>query len=220
MIANADDADPGFVGHELRRRGFALTEGHRERPTEWPALAGFDLLLSLGSEWSVYWPHVERFVAAETALIRCAHDGGVPLLGICFGNQLMAQALGGSVAAAPRPEIGWIEIETDDARAIPTGPWLQWHGDVVTVPPGAVELARNPVGPQAWRLGRSLATQFHPEATETMLARWSATGGAELAAVGLTPESMMEATRANVEAGAARTARLVSWFCDEFVGAE
>ena len=72
------------------------------------------------------------------------------------------------------PEIGWYDIVSDVPEVIAAGPWLQWHSDVVTVPPGAEELARSAVGPQAWRIGRTLCTQFHPEATETMLARWSA----------------------------------------------
>ena len=61
---------------------------------------------------------------------------------------------------------------------------MQWHSDVVTLPRGAIELARNPFAVQAWRVGRLLCTQFHPEATETMLARWTAGGADELAAWG------------------------------------
>lgn len=218
VIANAGDADPGFMGHELRGRGFTLTEAHRERTQEWPELAGFDLVLTLGSEWSVYWPHVSRPVAAEKTLVGEVHARRVPLLGICFGQQVMAAALGGAVLAATEPEIGWLEVDSDDHRSIAPGPWLQWHGDVVTVPPGATELARSPVGPQAWRIDRSVGTQFHPEATETMLARWTATAEEELAIVGLTPQAMMDATRAHVEVAAANAARLVGWFCEEVCG--
>ena len=64
----------------------------------------FQLLL-LGSEWSVYWPEVAEYVAAETALIREAHRRGIPQFGICFGNQSMAHALGGTVERARAAQV-------------------------------------------------------------------------------------------------------------------
>lgn len=215
LIANADDADAGFVGDELRARGYSFTECHRERPNEWPELGGYELLLLLGSEWSVYWPEVAHSVQAEAALVRAAHAAGVPLLGICFGNQVMAHALGGSVQRASAPEIGWHDIVTDLPQLIAAGPWLQWHYDVVTVPPGAVELARSSVGPQAWQMGRSFCTQFHPEATQTMLDRWSrGAGGDELVRLGSSRDALMELTRHNVVESKLNADRLVDWFCE------
>ena len=56
VIGNADDLDPGFVGHRLRQRGYAFTEGQREHPEDWPELDGVELVLTLGSEWNVYRP--------------------------------------------------------------------------------------------------------------------------------------------------------------------
>lgn len=215
LIANAGDADAGFVGDRFRHHGFAFTECHRERLGEWPALDGHDLVLLLGSEWSVYWPHVADEVAAETALIREVHRRGIPQFGICFGNQSMAAALGGTVERAREPEVGWYDVVTDRPDIVAEGPWLQWHYDVVTVPPGADELARSPVGPQAWRLGRSFATQFHPEATESMLSRWTTGGGAdELARLGSTPEQLMAETRANTAVSREHADHLVDWFVE------
>ncbi|MEX1106297.1 MAG: type 1 glutamine amidotransferase [Ilumatobacteraceae bacterium] len=216
LIANAVDADAGFVGDRFRHHGFAFTECHRERPGEWPGLAGHDLVLLLGSEWSVYWPHVADEVAAETALIRDAHARGIPQFGICFGNQSMAGALGGTVERASEPEIGWYDVVSDQPAVVAEGPWLQWHYDVVTVPPGATEVARSAVGPQAWRLGRSFATQFHPEATESMLARWTTGAGAdELARIGSTPEQVMAATRSNTAVSRRHADMLVDWFLEQ-----
>jgi GMP synthase-like glutamine amidotransferase len=216
LIANAVDADAGFVGDRFRHHGFAFTECHREHPGEWPSLDGHDLVLLLGSEWSVYWPHVADEVAAETALIRDAHARGIPQFGICFGNQSMASALGGTVERAREPEVGWYDVVSDRPDVVAEGPWLQWHYDVVTVPPGADEIARSAVGPQAWQLGRSFATQFHPEATESMLARWTTGGGAdELAKLGSTPEQVMTDTRANTGVSREHAERLVDWFLDQ-----
>jgi GMP synthase-like glutamine amidotransferase len=216
LIANAVDADAGFVGDRFRHHGFAFTECHRERPAEWPSLDGHDLVLLLGSEWSVYWPHVADEVAAETALVRETHRRGIPQFGICFGNQSMASALGGTVERAREPEIGWYDVVSDRPDVVAEGPWLQWHYDVVTVPPGADEIARSAVGPQAWQLGRSFATQFHPEATESMLARWTTGGGAdELVRIGSTPEQLMAETRANTVASREHAECLVDWFLDQ-----
>ena len=216
LIANAVDADAGFVGDRFRHHGFSFTECHRERPGEWPSLNGHDLVLLLGSEWSVYWPHVADEVAAETALVRETHRRGIPQFGICFGNQSMASALGGTVERAREPEVGWYDVVSDRPDVVAEGPWMQWHYDVVTVPPGADEIARSAVGPQAWQLGRSFATQFHPEATESMLARWTTGGGAdELARLGSTPEQMMAETRANTVVSREHAERLVDWFLDQ-----
>lgn len=218
-MANADDADAGFVGERFRRHGYAFTECLREQPGEWPALDGHDLLLLLGSEWSVYWPEVAESVEAESALLRVAQARGVPIFGICFGNQVMAHALGGAVHRSEVPEIGWYDVETDEPLVLADGPWLQWHYDVVTLPPGAVEMARSSVGPQAWRMGCSLCTQFHPEATETMLARWSKGGGGdELERMGSSRDELMELTRRNVEVSRQNSDRLVDWFVESVVG--
>jgi GMP synthase-like glutamine amidotransferase len=217
LVANANDADPGFVGHRFRRHGYAFDECPREHPGEWPQLAGHDLVVTLGSDWSVYWPQVAPSVAAEIALIRAADARGVPVFAICFGSQVAACALGGTAARAAAPEIGWHQIDSDVA-AITSGPWLQWHADVVTVPARATELARNSMGPQAWRLGRTLCTQFHPEATETIVARWSANAASELGGVGTTPDLLMAATRTNVIDSRHNAGRLVDWFTEHVAG--
>lgn len=215
LIANAADADAGFVGERFRHHGFAFSECFREYPDEWPHLDGHDLVLMLGSDWSVYWSQVADSVAREAALIRAAQLRGVAQFGICFGSQTMAHALGGGVEKATTPEIGWYDIDSDVPDAIASGPWLQWHYDAVMAPPDAQVLARTAVGTQAWQLGRSFSTQFHPEATETMLARWtSGAGRAELEAFGSSVERLMEETRGHVTASREHADRLVDWYLD------
>jgi GMP synthase-like glutamine amidotransferase len=221
LIANAADADGGFVAERFRGRGYSFTECHRENLADWPALDGFDLVVTLGSEWSVYWPHVAESVAAEAELITAAHSARVPVYGICYGNQIMAHALGGTVERAREPEIGWRHIVSDLPEVIAEGPWMQWHYDVVTVPAAAEELARSIVGPQAWRMDRSFCTQFHPEATETMIRRWahSEGGSTELLKHGIEPDGLIEETRRNVADSRPAAAHLVDWFLDRVAGA-
>jgi GMP synthase-like glutamine amidotransferase len=111
----------------------------------------------------------DPWIAAELRFLRAAHDAGVPVLGICFGGQALAAALGGTVGAAPAVEIGWIEVEGGDGYG---GRWFTWHEDVFTLPPGAQELARAASGPQAFAVGPSVGLQFHPEVTPAIVDDW------------------------------------------------
>jgi GMP synthase-like glutamine amidotransferase len=102
--------------------------------------------------------------------------------------------------------VGWREVETDDAAVVPSGPWFMWHSDTFTLPPGARELARTPVGPQAFALGPHLCVQFHPEITPAILAAWVEHDDADLRRNGVDPASALAQTRAGIE-GARERAR-------------
>lgn len=181
----------------------------------WPAVEEFELVLLLGSEWSVYWDAVGDSVEAECSVVRAAADRGVPILGVCFGAQLLAHAFGGSVTRTSDPEIGWYDIDSDDPSVVAAGPWLQWHYDVFSVPEGFECSARSAAGPQVMRRERILATQFHPEATETIVARWSAGSGAdEVTRLGDSVEALLEETRRNVSRSVVHSDRLVDWFLE------
>jgi GMP synthase-like glutamine amidotransferase len=214
VVGNAEALDSGYVGDRLRQRGYAFIECVREDPGGWPGLDGIGLVLTLGSEWNVYRPETAAAVEAEAALVRLVVAQDVPLLAICFGAQVLAHALGGSVTRNATPEIGWLDFPV--AAPIASGPWMEWHDDTFTAPEGFAVLARTDAGPQLIRGGRCLATQFHPEATETMIASWLAAGGAEQhRRYGGDPAELMAATRANVEHSRPNAAALVDWFLDD-----
>ncbi len=220
VIANADDSDPGLVGAHLEERGYGLTTITREDPGPWPPPTSADLVVVLGSAWSVYWESMQEPVARECAFVAAAVDTDVPVLGICFGAQLLAHALGGEVVPAAHLELGWLEIEPVVAPtssppaspAIEAGPWFQWHADTFTVPSGAELLARSAVGPQAFRLGSALAVQFHPEVTPDIVALWAASDPAPLAAAGLDAATVVDRTAQEQQRVRAATARLVDRF--------
>ena len=159
LIANDDDADLGVIGRLASEAGYRFEVLSCEEPEGWPLLDGVDLVLSLGSEWSVYWDHVGASVAAEAALLAAAHGAAVPVLGICFGAQMVAHALGATVSRAPFAEIGWYEIDSSYPDVVAPGPWFELHVDTFTVPAGATELARSAVGPA--RLRRSSSRHSH-----------------------------------------------------------
>ena len=216
LLANSDDCDAGFTGERFRHHGYSFVENHRERPADWASLDGVDLVVLLGSEWSVYWPEVATPVVAELDLIRTAHGRGVPVYGICFGAQSIAAALGGTVERAREPEIGWYDdIVSDIPEVICAGPWMQWHSDVVTVPPGARELARSPRCTQAYRVGRTFATQFHPEVNEAMITRWASGGADVLAERGSSVDRLRAETSRNVLESRANAERIVDWFLED-----
>lgn len=216
-MANGYDADPGFVGEHLRAAGYAFAECHRERSADWPELDGVQLVVSLGSDWSVYWERVGREVAAESALLTAAHRRGIPVLGICFGGQMLAHSLGGSVAPAPQAEIGWYGVDSAVRPLAGDGPWFQWHSDRFEPPSDAVRLARSDLAEQAFRIGRTVGLQFHPEVNESIVARWAGGGADELARHGLDPARLVEETRSHVARTRASCAGLIEWFCNEVV---
>ncbi|MDH5279410.1 MAG: gamma-glutamyl-gamma-aminobutyrate hydrolase family protein, partial [Actinomycetota bacterium] len=175
VVANSDDDDAGYVGERLVERGYELVLGYRDEPGALPSnLDGLDLLVMLGSDWSTYWEHVRDEVERESALVREAGVRDLPTLGICYGAQLMAHALGGSVQQAAQTEIGWFTLDTTDEVLAPAGPWFEFHIDAFTPPAGAEVLATTSAGPQAFRIGRMLAWQFHPEVTPGIVRRWGA----------------------------------------------
>ena len=156
------------------------------RVDRWPELpdpAAYSFVVALGSYASLAEPWT-AWVAREVEWLGRAVIAGVPILGICFGAQALAVALGGEVARLPSPEFAWIELDTKDPERIPTGPWLALHEDTITSPPFADELARSESGTQAFAAGPHLGVQFHPEATRSMLSRWIGDRGAPLAPVG------------------------------------
>ena len=112
------------------------------------------------------------WVAPERRLVGGAVTDGVPVLGVCFGGQLLAEVLGGTVARAARTEIGWRLLDTDDPAVVPAGPWLDWHEDAFTCPPGARAVARTDVSLHAFVQGPWTGLQFHPEVTRPVVEGW------------------------------------------------
>ncbi len=156
-------------------------------------------LLVTGSAASV--TNVEPWMAPLSALLRDALDRDVAVLGVCFGHQMLAQALGGEVVknAAGR-EIGTVavEITADGANdplfvGLPNPLEVQaTHVDVVArLPAGARLLARNDHGIQAFAIGRARGVQFHPEITGDVARRYIEERRAVLESEGLDPRALL-----------------------------
>ena len=179
----------------------------------------FDAIVPMGAPWSVYDDAtIGTWVGAEIAFLRAAHDAGVPVLGICFGGQALAAALGGRVVAAGVTRIGWQTIRTERPDLLAAGPWFQWHGDRWELPAdlASTSIAATDDCEQAFLVGSSLGVQFHPELTPSMLAGWLEYGGRELAVQhGVDPDALLARTEREADAAAARARRLVAQFVAE-----
>ncbi len=152
-------------------------------------------------------------VAAELELLGRAVALGVPVLGLCYGGEALAAVLGGRVERAPVPELGWREIETDDPELVPRGPWLEWHFERFTTPPGATEIARTADATQAFRLGPHLGVQFHPESTVDIVAGWARLDRGRLAALGIEDDAaLLTASPERLEEARAAAFRLFDAF--------
>ena len=113
------------------------------------------------------------------------------------------------------PELGWVEISSDDESLVPGGEWFQWHYDRWEQPDAATELARNASSSQAFILGRNLAVQFHPEMSSAILASWIATGGADdITKLGMTVDELVRQTAERDASNRERAHRLVDLFLD------
>jgi GMP synthase (glutamine-hydrolysing) len=120
------------------------------------------------------------YLNKEQALIKKASAREIPVLGICLGSQLIAQALGGRVYRGKKKEIGWFDVAlTDQGRSdIFKGikskniKVFQWHGDTYDLPKDALLLATSELYPQAFRIGTSVGILFHLEIQAKMAQKW------------------------------------------------
>jgi GMP synthase-like glutamine amidotransferase len=165
----------------------------------------YGLLVSLGSEHPAYADHL-KWIKREARLLEQAVDADIPVLGVCFGGQLLAQVMGGETFRADAEEIGWLPVRTREPDLVPEGPWFQWHFDTFTIPSEARLLAESDAGPQAFAIGRSLGIQFHPEVTNEIMEEWVRVYPHELEEHGVDPARLLVETRERIEE-AHRTSR-------------
>jgi GMP synthase-like glutamine amidotransferase len=194
ILQHEEPTPPGHVTDWLAEHGASVdtyridVEERDVDPTD------YDLIVSLGSEFAAF-DDSKPFVPREAELMREAVDADVPVLGLCFGGQMLARVLGADVYRGDESEIGWLPVTSRDPDLVSDGPWFQWHFDTFSVPPGATVIAESDAGPQAFVAGRSLGLQFHPEVTTEIMDDWVRVYRHELDADGVDPDDLLEETK-------------------------
>lgn len=210
FIYNDPTAPEAMLGEAFAQRGFDIDTC--TGTAELPDPLNYDVVVPLGSRFAVHDPANAAWVEPEMALVRHAVAAGVGVLGVCFGGQLVARALGGTVDRSPAPELGWYAVDSQ-VPFISAGPWFQWHSDRWTLPAGAVEVARNDNASQAFISGSALALQFHPELDAPLLELWLAEDSdGDAARLGVDIDELRTRTGAEHDAAADRLGTLVTGF--------
>jgi GMP synthase-like glutamine amidotransferase len=212
VIRHHEEDSAGFIGDAFEARGAELSTHLFPKDGPLPGVAGLAHIVVLGSTSSVYDAGEARtWIDEDLAWLRRADAAGVPVLGICFGAQLLAAAFGGTVEPAGDDEIGWVMIDSADPGLVPPGPWMEFHHDRCLPPPQARVLARNALGVQAFGVGRHLAVQFHPEVDGEQFKLWLESGGRkEIEDAGRDPDRILAQTIAEEPAAKARADHLVA----------
>jgi GMP synthase (glutamine-hydrolysing) len=173
---------PGRFGSTFRDHGFQLDIRRADLgdavPTDLDDIAG---LLVLGGSQNVTDAAKYSWMQLELEVIKKAHDRGLPVIGVCLGAQMIAQALGGTVAQrAGSPDLGFanvsVTIPGQTETMLAGVPWnhpqpFSCEQEIATLPPGATLLmsSKNTKN-AAFKVGhRTFAFAFHPECDRPMV---------------------------------------------------
>lgn len=166
-------------------------------------MSAYDGIVTLGGLNSAADEAGRPVVTTERELLSDALASSTPILGICFGAQLLARAAGGASYRADRAEIGWCTVDLDplaESDALLGGlprtlSVFQYHDDTFELPDGATVLGRNGDLLQAYRLGANAwGLQFHLEVNPGQVYGWLGTYGAEMRDAGVDLDGLREFT--------------------------
>jgi GMP synthase (glutamine-hydrolysing) len=191
-VLHGEGSDPGRIGQLIETKGYRIERRKPRFGCDVPQdLSPYAGVVVFGGSMSSN--DDQPWIRAEIAMARQAVAEQVPFLGVCLGAQMLARALGATVAPHPQREmeIGYYPIQpTAAGEALGLGEWpdqiYHWHGEGFALPEGAELLAAagGAFPNQAFRYGSAVGVQFHPEITYGMVHRWVTIAGHMLALPG------------------------------------
>jgi GMP synthase-like glutamine amidotransferase len=207
----------GTLEQMFRSDGFEIENINAQSEPVPTSSKDYDTIIILGGPMAVYdnLPYLQR----EQELIRDAIKSGTPVLGVCLGSQLIAQAAGGRVYKGTQKEIGWHSVyvtpasSNDIFRGVTdkTIRVFQWHGDTYDLPSNAKILAYSDLYPQAFRIGSAVGIQFHLEVDNHLIKSWMKEYSVEVSAEKINPASILPG-HGDIEQLAARCGLVYSNF--------
>jgi GMP synthase (glutamine-hydrolysing) len=219
VLKNDVDVPPGHLERVAVRQGIEMRVVRLYAGDPLPDPRSVDSVVVLGGEMGAYDTERFPYLAEEKRFLEEVVSLGVPVLGICLGCQLLADALGGSAYLADVPEyhLGPIETIGSDpvVDTLGAGPSIALHRDTWVLPPGGRLLGRTEGFNHAFRFGSALGVQPHPEVTSDTLASWlDSPEGEALALAAGTEAARVIADFLNVEAGTIDVADrfFTAWF--------
>ncbi len=165
---------PAAIKDWLNQHNYQVSSSQFYSDWQLPKVEDIDLLVVMGGPMSINDEVQYRWLVAEKQFIREMIAAGKPILGICFGAQLIASATGARVYANTQREIGWWPVTAVAADSAvfdfpPALTVLHWHGETFDLPDDAQLLASSAACTnQAFQLGRNvIGLQFHLESTQS-----------------------------------------------------
>jgi GMP synthase (glutamine-hydrolysing) len=187
----------GTLEQMFKQDGFEIEKVNAQSDPIPASSKGYGAIIILGGPMAVYdnLPYLQR----EQELIKDAMKNDTPVLGVCLGSQLVAQAAGGRVYKGKQKEIGWSSVyvtpasSNDIFRGVTdkTIRVFQWHGDTYDLPSNAKMLAYSDLYPQAFRIGSAVGIQFHLEVDRNLIESWMKEYSSEVSAEKIEPESIL-----------------------------
>lgn len=164
VITHVADPSIGVLTEAAAQTGWRISICGPFRGDPLPPVDQLDALVVLGGPQSAYDVEAHPYLAEEVDYLREVHVHEIPVLALCLGSQLLADALGGrSRRGETGLECGFIDVTADNPESLLNGRFFFFHSDSADPPPDATILARSARYLQAWRSGTSTAIQFHPE---------------------------------------------------------